>query len=76
MGAEENRRAVEVLTAAFEGIAERARSQRWPAQIVADVAFRSAVSLCLADLGVQETARACAHLAEDLRQLSAFAEGG
>jgi hypothetical protein len=71
----ENRRAVEALTCAFEALAERVKSQRWQPELVADVALRSAVAICLADLGVKETARACAHIAEDLRQLAGFSEG-
>ena len=70
----ENRRNIELLEAAFGYVAERAKQQRYPAQVVADVAIRSAVAICLHDLGVKQTAHTCAHLAEELSRLAKFIE--
>ena len=66
----ENRRNIEILGAAFEHVAERAKQQRYPAPLIADVALRSAIAICLHDLGVKQTAHICGHLAEELTRLA------
>ena len=75
MSNRENQKAVEVLSAAFEQMAERARQKKWPAEVVADAAFRSAVSLYLLDNGVKRTTQSCLHLGEELMRLSDFLDG-
>ena len=66
----ENRHNIELLESAFGHVAERAKQQRYPAQVVADIALRSAISICLHDLGVKQTAHTCQHLAGELTHLA------
>ena len=63
MNTTENRRNIEILGAAFEHVAQRAVAQRYRPEVVADIALRSAVAICLRDLGVKQTAHTCEHLA-------------
>ena len=70
MNTTENRRNIEILGTAFEHVAERAVAQRYRPEVVADIALRSAVAICLRDLGVKQTAHTCEHLARELKRLA------
>lgn len=71
----ENRQSVETLTGVFEQVAYRARQRRWPAEVVADVAFRSGAAQLMATVGLRETATACSNLARDLERLADLVDG-
>ena len=66
----ENRRAVEALSTVFEQVAERARANRWPADLVADVALRTGLSLAIAQRGIRGVAEQCRRLGEELGQFA------
>ena len=63
---EENRQAIESLTTAFKALAVNAKAKRWPAETVADAAFRAAVTLHMAQFGLAPTVTALARLSEEL----------
>ena len=66
----EDRRTIETIGNVFEKVAERAKEKRYRPEVVADIALRSAITICLNDIGVKQTAHACAHLAEELTRLA------
>ena len=70
MQIDENRAAIEAIGNAFEQLADRAKEKRYRPEVVADIALRSAITICLNDIGVKQTAHTCAHLAEELTRLA------
>lgn len=71
----ENRKAIETLTKAFEQVAERARANRWPADVVADAAFRTSLSLIMEQHGVRGVAEQCRRLAVAFGQFADAVDG-
>ena len=66
----ENRKAVEALTAMFERVAEHAKEKRWPADVVADAAFRTSLALVMEQHGIRGVAEQCRRLSVKFGQFS------
>lgn len=66
----EDRRAIETIGNVFEQLAGRAKQKRYRPEVVTHIALRSAITICLSDLGVKQTVHVCGHLTEELSRLA------